>query len=497
MIRPAKGSRGPRIKPDKDNKRLRAALGQHTNGPKTLRDSALNKMPNDCTDRPNGRVLMNSLCPLTRIQYIMDKMQLKQRKSKKTGPKQVIKDLLPPGVKLTKEGMDWMVLATDPFHDLKREVAGYPDSDSINSVVRCIQANVDLVAPGGANWDCHIFTLPITQTQALAYGTNVNGKFVAAGAVNNLNIGMVNVFSGAVGSQLFAVNGTAPTYTFPTVATTEASQYQSRVIGLGLEVINTTAEVYRQGVVTCYRSPNRADVGSLYYDDEKVIDAVKEQRGTYPSLNISPPPSSVADALLLKGTQQWEAKEGAYMAVALNSVDNPFRKEKYTGVEMTTLTNMPLAGVTVPHNDDVTGIPYPKYQKECSITTSGMFFTGLSPQTTLTLRVKLYLEIAPTANTATQKELANLANPSAPYDPEALVYYSRLMQTLPIATESKRNANGDWFKAVLKQLRKIVRPGMKLLDKALPGTSAGFDNANNWLDKWIINPAARAFPQIP
>ena len=45
---------------------------------------------------------------------------------------------------LTSAGRDWLVLALDPFHDLEKSVAGYPDADSSMTVVSCYQGAIDL-----------------------------------------------------------------------------------------------------------------------------------------------------------------------------------------------------------------------------------------------------------------------------------------------------------------------------------------------------------------
>jgi len=394
---------------------------------------------------------------------------------------------MPVGV--TPEGWDWVVQAIDPFHDFKREIRGYPDMDNSNTVVRSLQGTLQIAAPGGGNWDCHIFTMPVARALRMYSAAGDSGILTIASDLNVL-MGLVNV---AVGSSPLGVPDIA--YNWPDAALGEDLRYkQSRLIAMGLEVVNTTAELYKQGTVTCYRSPARAEAGDGYYDDEKKVDPVLEQRAKMQCIYVGEPPVDPEHAMLYPDSLQWEAKHGVYMPVTLNGVENPIRHPvpletvvtpTPLGVDATTYVCQPLV-------DNVHGNAIPQVQKVFPINTAGIFFTGLSEQTTLTLRIKAYFEIAPTSSSG---EVLQCATPSAGYDAKALQLYSLLSQKMPIATWSENNANGDWFKSVLSAIRMVADPIMAGIGKLVP-VGGMYSRGANWLEK-AVDKAGKVLPFLP
>lgn len=113
--------------------------------------------------------------------------------------------------------------------------------------------------------------------------------------------------------------------------------------------------------------------------------------------------------------------------------------------------------------------------------TSGAYFTGLSPETTLQLNFKLIVEVAPGPN----DQLATLATSSPEFDPPALELYSRVCSRLPPGVPQDENPAGEFFKSVLGTLGDIVAlggalhpafslvgGGMKAVSKVIPTVQA-------------------------
>jgi hypothetical protein len=82
----------------------------------------------------------------------------------------------------------------------------------------------------------------------------------------------------------------------------------------------------------------------------------------------------------------------------------------------------------------------------CPYDISGAYFTGLSPQTTLTVDVRWYIERCPTID---EPSLVVLATPSPVYDPIALKIYSEAVHGLPVGVPVSENPLGEWFNKVL------------------------------------------------
>jgi len=388
---------------------------------------------------------------------------------------------------LTNDGKEWLTCALDPFHDYTHQIAGYPDADGSQTTVSCYQYQLDVAAPQNAgvpiagNWDMHIYNMP----QCISKGFGVfsldnNWAIQSEPAViqNNYVTGILNVTTAASGTPL---GPTIPAAAAATGFTTQVLPAQNvkdlcdgitRVIAIGYEVTNTTSALNKQGAVTVYRMPQ---MGNTFQQ------AVKNNVGDFKAISngvmFREPPASVTQANLLKGTRTWEAAEGVYATCFQNSVHNPLaqlesaqilyeplsgpgaasvvRASYYTTVGPAGAPNT-LSGVTFDANQQV---PYD---------TTGAFFTGLSNSTTLTVKLRVYVERAPTY---AEPSLAVLASPSAGYDVRALELYAAVINQLPVAVKVGENAKGDWWKAVVNVAKAVAAPAGLALNSFIPGAS--------------------------
>jgi hypothetical protein len=380
--------------------------------------------------------------------------------------------------KLTPEGRDWLVLALDPFHDQQHHAAGYPDMDGSNTLVSCHKYQTTIAAPAGVvgNWDCHVFNSPLC-------GLN-NGMLTTTNAAQNTfaepfglpqsnSMSTLNIFSNAAGLSMNPTIPAVATWTsaqLPSAGGNEAIEGASRVIGIGYEVTNTTAEMYKQGSVTCYRMPQMLSTPA----SGALIDSgANTYAETYVKYRM--PPSTAALANTLAGTKTWAAAEGVYVTCVQNSVTNPISQTCNT-VFIGDNTNVAGAAATSWHGmaNPVTMIPPAvgvntgKSNKVMPFNTTGCFFTGLSTQTTLTIKLKIYVERAPTF---LEPSLSVLASPSAPYDVLALELYARAVAELPVAVPVAENGLGDWFRTILKIVKGAAGPVGAALDPFFPGAA--------------------------
>jgi hypothetical protein len=381
---------------------------------------------------------------------------------------------------LTADGRDWLTCAMDPFHDMDHQVAGYPDADGSKTVVSCYQVAYDIARPfnvdAGNNWDCHVFNLPTAQpTVTLVGADNHNGQLTVAAAGVRATYGLMNVSTNYTGAPLFANTTTAaanPNYRNINIQTPAGiCDGSTRIVGMAFEVVNTTAEIEKQGTITAYRMPQLSNPSDVTINESGAANA----RGQLRVQAYQQPPSSPAEATNLIGTKQWAAAEGSYSTVTQCSIVNPISFETHQAMMLTSsdLTNgtTVLVGQYVfngTQNAPPAMTPLNTEQnKLVPLNTSGVFLTGLSSGTTLRLKVKVYVEAAPTwAN----PQLAVLATPSAAYDVHALELYSKAMNILPVAVPVGENAAGDWWRKVLKVVSVIAAPlGMAV---GLPGAGA-------------------------
>nr|WRQ64890.1 hypothetical protein [Sobelivirales sp.] len=363
----------------------------------------------------------------------------------------------------TSSGKDWFTLATDPFHDYNHHVAGYPDADSSRTIVSCYQYAIDIAKPAGAagNWDAHIFSLPLSRPETFAqYASTANEDTVQLTAGTKPAFAVMNVIAADAGQLLFPTTALwAPTNLAVTPLDTFAATLSgmSRLIGYGFEVVNTTAELNKQGVVTCYRMPQMA------HSDHKLLTNVAGTAGyQIPTVRYRSPPSTVAEAMILGGSTQWAASDGCYCVVPLSNVSNPLKPASQQATMFATKGGI-VTGEHVIHSDFATlgaanAMPVLSpadfvTQKHSPFCTSGAMFTGLSNSTTLRVKVKLYVERAPTFS---EPDLAVLASPSATYDPKILNLYSSVIGLLPVAVPVGENTAGDWWRRILTAIAAVA-----------------------------------------
>jgi hypothetical protein len=185
------------------------------------------------------------------------------------------------------------------------------------------------------------------------------------------------------------------------------------------------------------------------------------------------PPKNVAEANLLKGTRTWGAEHGVYATCVQNDVSNPLLSGANTGVvgDYIPTVNVLASNVLVGSRTTVSSgvapdIVIPVAQQILPFDTTGAFFTGLSNATVLTVKLKVYVERAPTPY---ESSLAVLATPSAGYDVTALELYSHAISQLPVAVTVSENGLGDWFRGVLNVIKNVAGGVGGLLNPYVPG----------------------------
>jgi hypothetical protein len=154
---------------------------------------------------------------------------------------------------------------------------------------------------------------------------------------------------------------------------------------------------------------------------------------------IQTAPSTLAEAAIYPGTVTWGAEDGIYQTFTMSEVENPvINPTPYRSV----IADLPNSVIWLPNSSAFTSygnhsLPYD---------TCGSMFTGLTPQTTLHLSVRYYVEKFPNANDQT---LLSLTRPSPPYDSFALELYSKVLDRLPVAVPVGENPLGEWFRDIL------------------------------------------------
>ncbi len=370
--------------------------------------------------------------------------------------------------KITPTGRDWIVAAIDPFHDNQLDnLEGWPDMECGASVVRCVKQSIQIKKPAlsaAGNWDCHVVAWPMLDEYTANYykatrvQNLVNGPAYPIVVPVSSPIGGVTAYGVTPNTDLdIQCDDPAKTLKIGSVSLAqEFTRGAGRLIGMGFEVHNTTADLTKQGSVAVYRQQaDSRDPTTIHYYGTTYASSL-------PVTLVRYPPKSLAEAMLVSGSRQWEARDGCYCVCAFSSEENPAQPSSPT---VPLIQNVDEDDAENILNTSAVWVPVPKNvlgggaavlpQRVHPIHLSGAIFTGLSDTSTLTLNVNYFYESFPAQR---DKAIMVLAKPSCKYDPCVMELYSRLVQELPVGVPVAENGLGDWFLDAATKAAKYIGP---------------------------------------
>lgn len=390
-----------------------------------------------------------------------------------------------------KPAKAWLEAALDPFHDYRlQQMSGFPDIYSGPSVVQVITKNVDISAPAGtvSNWDCNVFYHGITGNHMphLRFGPYDFAVGYKKSAIDDLNLG--NPVTGYDTIAPFTVESKLSTTADFTFGSTQEkltdvdSADPYRVIGVGFEVHNTTATVNKQGQVTIGMLPpwSDQDHNTFAVDEDQGLKDMSHQCSQLGTI-----PENIADLRQNPSARTWDAKSGCYCVPTLLRIQEPRTNTARRALQYargsTFFTTVPTDYGTVV----TTPVPAMRANTVSGFSPMMAMFTGLSPETTMTLTVKTIIESFPQSGSA----LLPLASPGCPLDMPALSAYSAVSQNRPYAVKVSENASGDFFRKVI-EAAEFASPLVGMgIDLIAPGygryASSGVDAATSLARKIV------------
>ena len=410
---------------------------------------------------------------------------------------------------ITPEACDWVKSALDPFHDLQLEhLRGYPDvATEPTVVVKIRQALTVSKPPGladGQTWDCHIVTSPIDfspcessavrAARAIPFGDPARPTDAVAGLVNRVSSAAANchrmdgLLINSVPSD--ATNGGNMTFTPEHCPPTAGNGYQLqhinlddyldfnptdlgvyRVIYSGFEAVNTTAQIYKQGAVTVYEYGNSFEQGASMPQIEGTTESGDlALPPSQPTTWFRCPPNTLAEAKIMPGSHSWAAQDGCYntakfqsenkfqaitrrpWVMAQNNPEAPSQGGYYNRDSGSFICDVSLAMDSNATGGLLSG-NYGGPMHFSQMNTTGAYFTGLSEQTTLFVTWRVGIERLPAAN---KPAFLALAQPSATFDPNALVLYNMVANVLPPGCPQGYNDAGKWFRWISDAAQKSI-----------------------------------------
>jgi len=367
------------------------------------------------------------------------------------------------GVQESSRGAMWAQL--DPFHDHPFRADGWPDAVNAASVVECFKQTFSFGPPSGVttNWDVSVVLFPsmlldnlsLYQTQSYS-GSRQSNVYVEGANPVVTSIGGCTVFGASTGggtplTSAYTSLAGIPTTGSGSLANVPAVPGAFRVFGWAMEIVNQTAPLYQQGSCTVWRQPMPSPLEATSIT---VLDSAG--RVAIGSALVAPgPPNSVAEAMLLQGSRQWHAKEGAYVIATVNSDENYLLNNQSVSTVYYEDSQGDQNKFGVSTTDTTSAIGGFPLTVLIPFNMSGAYFTNLSNQTSLTVNLRTFVEIFPSQ---LGNPLTSLAQPSAPYDELCLRIISECLKDMPPGVMLCENGFGDWLSDVVGKVASFVSP---------------------------------------
>lgn len=394
------------------------------------------------------------------------------RKSISKG-KQLMKDAIQSGL-LSENDIAYLKVATDPWHDTSIDsFNGIPDEYVGKSVTEVLTVTHQITTPfatGSGNYNVRVNNNPILGAIPLVksanFGSCYHNEIDSASPVNTFTIGTIDIqYSLTSNFQDYPAATSRVALALP-----DSVMYGNiKVAGIGIEVINTTAELYKQGLVSIARVPQPF---SSQINTARVFG--QGQGGTAGSfavvemVPVVSMPTTLTELTTYPDYAQWEAKEGLYSVVrqydhqsaspmGWRGVVRFINQEPYATSVGTSYSNA-AQSVDVDRLNWVTVgtsfMPVATYIQNsgvipCPCDSVCAMFTGLSEQSTLSLKVKFYVERRVNTSIPVIQALVPFVKDSPPINPKVIELVSRIWSELPPAVMFKENPAGEWWSRIL------------------------------------------------
>jgi len=343
----------------------------------------------------------------------------------------------------TPEAVQSVLNLFNPFPDDTVKPTGWPDGASAPSLPLVDTAVFSVVAPTGTTgtWNIHVCSSPWSAPSGTA---TTGSSWTAIGSVSPGALSPGSSFS-PIEIKTYTDAGGDTGYPYYSAAASGSSlvsyDYQTilkscphRVVAQGIEVINTSAELYRGGMQYAYRyNPGALDL-TYVQPPAGVLTGYLQSNFVLGSV-----PSSPTDIINYPNTFQSSAYNGCYCVNTPLAVDNdvtsffPARGNVVTGGSRSAVL----------------------YNLDSFLTTSdrrewnlaGVFVTGLAPAASFTIRIRTYFELFPQPQL--DADLLRLSKPPVPMSPQLMDLIASMLANLPAGCDYEENPFGEWFNTIM------------------------------------------------
>lgn len=358
---------------------------------------------------------------------------------------------------ISEGGRLWMDIALDPFKDIVQKPIGYPDRNMAPTVIQTVHDSINISKPsdlGEGNWDCMIFLDQVWQSQPLFGTTAVNIPTAfqkTAQSTTGYNRGGLVVRADISGQPLNTPR-TKNDLCRSLVTDVFEAETSARIIGIGFEIHNTTAEIHKQGSIVTFRICDELE-SNVYVP---IVDRLTSKIPlSCEGVELAEPPYSVGQAIDQPGSVQWDAKDGAYIVPTFSSESNqpkdlkPFivcAKDGNTGTRFVPPIKTDGTDTVVYFDENYKNVPLPT-------TLVGAYMTGLSPESTFTVNLQYYIEQFP----AFDSPMHRISAPSCQEDFKAIELYTQITRQMPTGVKVDDNFSAAFISGVSRVAQMVTK----------------------------------------
>lgn len=370
----------------------------------------------------------------------------------------ILKNMSERGI-IKETSVNFLKAALDPFHDQPTgALAGWPDAESSPSVVRKVRKSYTIRKPIGITEDTYNFAVTLWPNQI----PNIYSDYSATGQmVLSAVAGTTGQIIGGVTIEAIAGSASFGPTTQPLISLSadEFMLGNSRIIGVGYEISDDTADIYRQGHSFHARIPFEYAGSDRLYNFATSTSTPGAQALVAPAFR---PPYNSPEMIIYPNSVDWPTREGCYVVGAVGSENPPsYPTSTNIGYLKTEPVQSVLTPVEVSLPTPLSTAPYTMpLDKVSNLDISRSIFIGCNKEGVYTLTVHWIIESFPTHQDG---DILVLATPSAEYDPEALAMYEYAQQTLPVAVRLGMNPTGEWWSDVISKATEFLAPTASLL----------------------------------
>lgn len=370
--------------------------------------------------------------------------------------------------KATKDGMDWLILALDPFHDYERTIEGLPDETVSRSNVRIHNqtATVSATADGdnfNIMWNGYHGYSIVHASNNLTLDSTPNGTFAPFKVLRSAD--------GIYPSLTAQYSGTAEEKLgWGTVPLAANANQASRLIGVAFEIRDVTPALYQKGQYVANALPNHCS---------KTCPLIQtlgppEVRTLMPSASVTAPFAvSQADMQAYPNAVTRELKAGAYVIPHMGVPAQAQRLTSPTGqlVYTSVCIQSEIIGGALQQQvtcgaDNTTGVQARnKNYVYSGFSPCQMLISGVAAETVLQITFRTIVEYYPDLH---DPQSLSTATDTAAYDPYALQLYHEICRKVPFCVPVKDNASGDYFRKVKSVMSRLAPYALRLAEIGAP-----------------------------